>query len=48
MTASAGVADLADVGGADELLALAEVALAHAKSSGGDATFRHSKTDQFF
>ena len=42
VTASAGVADLADVGGADELLALAEVALAHAKSSGGDATFRHS------
>ena len=42
VTASAGVADLADVGGADELLAHAEVALAHAKSSGGDATFRHS------
>jgi HD-GYP domain-containing protein (c-di-GMP phosphodiesterase class II) len=43
VTASAGVADLHDVGGADELLALAEVALAHAKSSGGDATFRHSE-----
>lgn len=42
VTASAGVADLEDVGGADELLALAEIALAHAKSSGGDATFRHS------
>jgi diguanylate cyclase (GGDEF)-like protein/PAS domain S-box-containing protein len=43
ITASAGVADLQDVGGPDELLALAEVALAHAKSSGGDATFRHSE-----
>jgi diguanylate cyclase (GGDEF)-like protein len=42
MTASAGVADLHEVSGPDELLALAEVALAHAKSSGGDATFRHS------
>ncbi|MBA2462348.1 MAG: diguanylate cyclase [Actinobacteria bacterium] len=42
VTASAGVSDLEGVGGADELLALAEVALVHAKSSGGDATFRHS------
>ena len=43
ITASAGVCDLEDVGGADELLALAEVALVHAKSSGGDATFRYSQ-----
>ena len=42
VTASAGVCDFEDVGGADELLALAEVALVHAKSSGGDATFRYS------
>jgi diguanylate cyclase (GGDEF)-like protein len=43
VTASAGVCDLEDVGGAEELLALAEVALVHAKSSGGDATFRYSR-----
>jgi diguanylate cyclase (GGDEF)-like protein/PAS domain S-box-containing protein len=42
VTASAGVCDLEDVGGADELLAHAEVALAHAKASGGDVTFRWS------
>ncbi len=42
ITASAGVCDFEQVGGADELLALAEVALGHAKSSGGDATFRYS------
>ena len=42
VTASAGVSDLEGAGGPDELLALAEVALVHAKSSGGDATFRHS------
>jgi putative nucleotidyltransferase with HDIG domain len=30
------------VGGADELLALAEIALINAKTSGGDATFRYS------
>jgi putative nucleotidyltransferase with HDIG domain len=30
------------VGGPDELLALAEIALVHAKTSGGDATFRYS------
>ena len=42
VTASAGVCDFEDVGGADELLALAEIALVHAKSSGGDATFRYS------
>ena len=42
ITASAGVCDFEDVGGADELLALAEVALVHAKTSGGDATFRYS------
>ena len=42
VTASAGVCDFEDVGGADELLALAEVALVHAKTSGGDATFRYS------
>jgi diguanylate cyclase (GGDEF)-like protein len=43
ITASAGVCDLEEIGGAEELLALAEVALVHAKSSGGDATFRYSK-----
>ena len=43
VTASAGVCDLEDVGGAEELLALTEVALVHAKSSGGDATFRYSQ-----
>ena len=42
ITASAGVCDFEEVGGPDELLALAEVALLHAKSSGGDATFRYS------
>ena len=42
VTASAGVCDFEDVGGPDELLALAEVALVHAKTSGGDATFRYS------
>ena len=42
ITASAGVCDLEDVGGADELLANAEVALAHAKAGGGDVTFRWS------
>ncbi len=42
VTASAGVCDLEDLGGSDELLALTEVALVHAKSSGGDATFRYS------
>jgi diguanylate cyclase (GGDEF)-like protein len=42
ITASTGVCDFEEVGGADELLALAEVALIHAKSSGGDATFRYS------
>ena len=42
VTASAGVFDLEGVAGADDLLALAEVALVHAKSSGGDATFRYS------
>ena len=42
ITASAGVCDFQDVGGSDELLALAEVALVHAKGSGGDATFRYS------
>jgi diguanylate cyclase (GGDEF)-like protein len=42
VTASAGVCDLEDVGGADDLLAHAEVALAHAKASGGDVTFRWS------
>ena len=42
VTASAGVCDLEDVGGADELLAHAEVALAHAKAGGGDVTFRWS------
>ena len=43
VTASAGVCDLEDVAGADELLAFAEVALAHAKSGGGDVTFRWSR-----
>jgi diguanylate cyclase (GGDEF)-like protein/putative nucleotidyltransferase with HDIG domain len=42
VTASTGVCDFEDVGGPDELLALAEVALTHAKTSGGDATFRYS------
>ncbi len=42
ITASAGVCDFEDVGGSDELLALAEVALVHAKASGGNATFRYS------
>lgn len=42
ISASAGVCDLESVGGAEELLSLAEVALVHAKSSGGDATFRYS------
>ena len=42
VTASAGVCDLEDASGADELLAFAEVALAHAKESGGDVTFRWS------
>ena len=42
ITASAGVCDFQDVGGSDELLALAEVALVHAKGSGGNATFRYS------
>ena len=43
ITASSGVCDLEEVGGAEELLALAEVALVHAKSSGGDVTFRYSQ-----
>ncbi|HXH88279.1 MAG TPA: HD domain-containing phosphohydrolase [Gaiellaceae bacterium] len=43
VTASSGVCDLEDVGSPEELLALAEVALVHAKSSGGDATFRYSQ-----
>ncbi|MDQ3067629.1 MAG: diguanylate cyclase [Actinomycetota bacterium] len=43
VTVSAGVCDFEDVGGADELLALAEVALVHAKASGGDATFKYSE-----
>ena len=43
VTASAGVCDLEDVAGADELLAFAEVALAHAKGGGGDVTFRWSR-----
>ncbi|NUT55905.1 MAG: diguanylate cyclase, partial [Thermoleophilia bacterium] len=43
VTASAGVSDLEDAAGADELLAFAEVALAHAKSGGGDVTFRWSR-----
>ncbi|HEY8102986.1 MAG TPA: HD domain-containing phosphohydrolase [Gaiellaceae bacterium] len=42
VTASAGVCDFEEVGSPDELLALAGVALVHAKSSGGDATFRYS------
>lgn len=42
VTVSAGVCDFEDVGGADELLSLAEVALRHAKASGGDVTFRYS------
>ena len=42
VTTSAGVADLQKGTSAEELFALAEIALAHAKSSGGDATFRHS------
>lgn len=42
VTASAGVIDLVDVDDADELLALAGLALVRAKSSGGDATFRYS------
>jgi diguanylate cyclase (GGDEF)-like protein/PAS domain S-box-containing protein len=42
ITASAGVCDFEEVGGSDELLALAEVALVHAKASGGNATFRYS------
>ena len=42
VTASAGVCDFQDVAGSDELLALAEVALVHAKGSGGNATFRYS------
>ena len=43
VTASAGVCDLDDVAGADELLAFTEVALAHAKGAGGDVTFRWSR-----
>lgn len=42
ITASAGVCDFDDLCGSDELLALAEVALVHAKGSGGNATFRYS------
>ena len=42
VTASAGVCDFEDAAGADDLLALAEVALARAKESGGDVTFRWS------
>ena len=42
VTASAGVCDLEDASGADELLAFAGVALAHAKG-GGDVTFRWSR-----
>lgn len=42
VTASAGVSDFEDAAGADDLLALAEVALARAKESGGDVTFRWS------
>jgi diguanylate cyclase (GGDEF)-like protein len=42
VTASAGVCDLEEVGGPEELLGLAEVAVVHAKASGGDATFRYS------
>ena len=43
VTASAGVCDLEEASGADELLAFTEVALAHAKSAGGDVTFRWSR-----
>ena len=42
VTASAGVCDFEDATGADDLLALTEVALARAKESGGDMTFRWS------
>ena len=42
VTVSAAVCDFEDVAGADELLALTEIALVHAKGSGGDATFRYS------
>lgn len=42
VTVSAGVCDAEDAASADELLALAELALGHAKESGGDATFRYS------
>ena len=42
VTASAGVCDLEEVGGPEELLGLAEVAVVHAKAAGGDATFRYS------
>ena len=42
VTASAGVCDLEEVGGPEELLALAEVAVVHAKAAGGDTTFRYS------
>ena len=42
VTASAGVCDLEEVGGPEELLSLAEVAVVHAKGSGGDTTFRYS------
>jgi len=42
VTASAGVIDLEDVDDADELLALAGLALLRAKATGGDATFRYS------
>jgi diguanylate cyclase (GGDEF)-like protein/PAS domain S-box-containing protein len=42
VTASAGVCDLEEVGGPEELLALAEVAVVHAKVVGGDTTFRYS------
>ena len=42
VTASAGVCDFDDASGADDLLALTEVALARAKETGGDVTFRWS------
>ena len=42
VTASAGVCDFEDASGADDLLARSEVALARAKESGGDVTFRWS------
>ncbi|MGZ8781907.1 MAG: diguanylate cyclase domain-containing protein [Gaiellaceae bacterium] len=42
VTASAGVCDYEDAETPDELLACAEVALAQAKSHGGDVTFRWS------